>query len=134
MDWFAGGLPMKGTRAGIPRAADHARRDVPTCRLDERVGEVQQRVRAAGWNVCVVVNEECVVLGLLETEALETGPEATAEQAMTPGPSTFRPNVTIEEMAGYLREHGMDRALITTLDGKLVGLLSRADAEAAAGA
>ena len=47
-DWFAGGLPREGRDAAIPRAGDVARRDVPTCGLDDRVGEVRERVRSAG--------------------------------------------------------------------------------------
>jgi len=36
---------------------------------------------------------------------------------------TFRPSVPLEEMADYIQEHGMDRALITTAEGRLVGIL-----------
>jgi len=48
-NWFAAGLPREGTEAHTPRVADVARRDVPTCRLDERVGAVHDRVREGGW-------------------------------------------------------------------------------------
>ena len=83
----------------------------------------------SGWNVCTVVNEECVVLGLLETEAIEAAPETPVARVMQRGPSTFRPSISVQELDDYLRAHGMDRALITTLDGRLVGLFTRADAE-----
>src|SRR5919197_56123 len=56
LDWLAAGLPSEGSNARRPRAGDVARRDVPTCGLDERLGEVARRVWAAGWDACVVVN------------------------------------------------------------------------------
>jgi predicted transcriptional regulator len=65
------------------------------------------------------------MLGLLGKRALEVDPTTTVEQVMDPGPSTFRPNVSLEEMADYLREHELTRAWVTTSDGKLVGLLER---------
>jgi hypothetical protein len=60
---MAMGLPVEGTAATLPRAVDVARNDVPTCGLKEPMGDVRERVRAAGWDACVVVNEEGVVLG-----------------------------------------------------------------------
>src|SRR5579884_675687 len=71
LDWMAAGLPTEGTGASRPRAGDLARQEVPTCRLDERLGEVRDRVRARGWNAAVVVNEQRVVLGLLRARELE---------------------------------------------------------------
>ncbi len=57
LDWMAAGLPTAGTNAGRPQAGDLARKDPPTCGLNERLGEVRDRVRARGWDVAVVVNE-----------------------------------------------------------------------------
>ena len=65
VDWMAAGLPTEGTNAQRPRAGAVARSDSPTCRLDETLGPVRERVRAAGWNACVVANAERVVLGRL---------------------------------------------------------------------
>lgn len=67
-DWGAAGLPLEGT-AG-PRAGEHARRDVPTCRLDERLADVRRRVERSSWDTCIVVNEHAVVLGRLGQRAL----------------------------------------------------------------
>jgi CBS domain-containing protein len=132
LDWLAAGLPSEGTNAERPRAGDVARKDVPTCRLDERLGDVRDRVREAGWDACVVVNEERVVFGLLRSQELEANPDLRIEEAMRPGPSTFRPFVSIEEMAAFMIEHDLDSSPITTSDGRLVGLLRREDAAKAA--
>src|SRR6266704_330398 len=95
LDWLAAGLATEGSNALRPRAGDVARREVPTCGLDQRLGEVAGRVRAAGWDACVVVNHERVVLGLLRARELHADPQLRNEQAMRPGPTTFRPDVPI---------------------------------------
>lgn len=132
LDWLAAGLPSEGTNAERPRAGDVARKDVPTCRLDERLGDVRDRAREAGWEACVVVNEERVVFGLLRSKELKANPDLRIDEAMRPGPSTFRPFVSIEEMAAFMVEHDLESSPITTSDGRLVGLLRREDAAKAA--
>ena len=127
LDWMAAGLPTDGTNAQRPRAVDVARNDMPLCGLKERLGDVRDRVRAQGWDSAVVVNEERVVLGLLRTAELEKDPAQLIERAMRPGPSTFRPFVSIDEMAHFMVEHKLENAPITTSDGRLVGLLLKQD-------
>jgi hypothetical protein len=101
LDWMAAGLPTEGTNAAHPRAGDAARKDVPVCGLGERLGDVRDRARAAGWDAAVVVDAERVVLGLLRSKELSKEPDLLIEQAMRPGPSTFRPSVAIKEMADF---------------------------------
>lgn len=122
--WLAMGLPFQGTVAAAARAAAVADRDVATCGLDDDVAEVAARLGGAG--LCVVVHDR-VVLGVLEGDRLRrSGPAAAAMKA---GPSTFRPSVPKDELAAYLRDHEMDRTLLTTLDGRLVGAVRLADLE-----
>ena len=128
-DWFASGLPIEGKLATVPRIGDVAHRDVPVCRLSDKIGDVRERAQEAGWDACVVVNDERIVLGLLRRKELDSDPQATAEQVMRPGPTTFRPNVPVQEMAERMRERGARTVLVTLSEGKLVGLLRREDAE-----
>ena len=125
---MAAGLPTEGTNATRPRTGEIASGDVPTCGLDEPIEKVSNRVSAASWNACVVVNEQRVVLGLLRAEELAKGTDETVEQVMRPGPSTFRPHVPIGEMAHYMIDHDLASSPITTSDGRLVGLLRVEDA------
>ena len=129
LDWLAAGLATEGELANQPRAGTVARHDVPTCLMDELLGDVQARVRESDWDACVVVNGEGVVFGLLRSRELDRGePDKRIEEAMRPGPSTFRPHVPIDEMASYMIRHDLESAPITTSDGRLVGLLRRQDA------
>jgi predicted transcriptional regulator len=98
------------------------------------VGEVRQRVRKEGWNTCVVVNDQLVVLGLLSANDLEKAdPQWTAEEAMQRDPQTYRLNASTGEVAAFFRQQAhIDSVLITTPDGKLFGLIRRADLEQAA--
>ncbi len=127
LDWLAAGLPSEGTNAMRARAGDIARRDVPTCRLEEPIRAVRERTAAAGWDACVVVNDERVVLGLLRAAELRRGHEESVERVMRPGPSTFRPHVSVDDIAKFLVAHDLPNSPITTSDGRLVGLLRRED-------
>ena len=128
-DWAASGLPREGTLASVPTIGDAARPDVPTCTPEEKVGDARDRVQPAGWNACVVVNKERVVLGLLREKELALDPDVRVEQVMRNGPTTTRPNEPGEKMAKRMRERGARTILVTTSDGRLVGLLYRNDAE-----
>jgi CBS domain-containing protein len=132
-DWAAAGLPLGGTKAARPTAASVARRDVPTCDRADPIGEVRERVAATSWDACVVVNGERVVLGLLRSGELSRSGDGPVEAFMRPGPSTFRPDVPIDEMARYMTDHDLVSSPITTSDGRLVGLLRREDAVREAG-
>jgi len=128
LDWMAAGLPTEGTNATRPRAGEVARKDVPTSGLKEMLGSVRERIRRQGWDAVVVVNEQRVVMGLLRSKELESDSDLLVEQAMRPGPSTFRTFVHIEEMAHFMVEHKLESTPITTSDGRLVGLLLQRDA------
>ena len=62
-DWLATPLPTEGRGAGKLDAAAVVRGDDIACHLGERLGDVANRVRAAGKNVCIVVDDRHIVLG-----------------------------------------------------------------------
>jgi CBS domain-containing protein len=126
-DWMGAGLPTEGTNAQRPRLVDVVRRDVPTCSLDERLGDVRHRAVTAGWDACVVVSQDRIVLGLLRAKELDADPDLPIEQVMRPGPSTYRPFVSVEEIRRTMTERNMDSSPVTTSDGKLVGLVRKQD-------
>ena len=109
------------------RAGELARKDAPTCGLKDKLGDGPERVRSQGWDAAVVINDERVVLGLLRTAELDKDPDLPVEEAMRPGPSTFRPFVSAEEMADFMVGHQLVSSPLTTSDGRLVGLLLQED-------
>jgi hypothetical protein len=128
LDWLAAGLPTEGENSRCPRAGEASRKDAAVCGLKDRLGDVRDRARQSGLEVAVVVDAERIVLGLLRSKQLDMDPNLAVEQAMRPGPSTFRPYVSMKEMADHMVEHSLDSAPITTSDGKLVGVLLKSDA------
>jgi Mg/Co/Ni transporter MgtE len=127
--WYEENEAREGPAADEIWIGDVADSEVPTCDPAERIGDV--RARTAGWDTCVVVNPERIVLGLLRKKELEADPTTTAGQVMRLGPSTFRPNMTLPDLLQSMRDHDIQtNSLVTTLDGRLLGVISRADAEA----
>jgi coenzyme F420-dependent glucose-6-phosphate dehydrogenase len=129
VDWLAYGLPREGTRASSPAIGELVRRDVPVCHPDDRLAEVVPRVQAVGWDHCVVVNREGVVLGLLRGDALHAAPETRVALAMESGPTTIRPHRILGDIRAYMRQHGAERVVVTTPAGQLIGMVERQDIE-----
>lgn len=48
-----------------------------------------------------------VVLGVLRAEELAADPQLSAVRVMRPGPSTYRPFMSVEEMCGIMTERGL---------------------------
>ena len=127
-DWAAMGLPIEGAEAAIPTTGSAAAKKTPTCRTAERVGVVRERTLGAGWDLCVVTNENGVVLGLLTRAALDAAPDTAVEQVMEPVPTTYRPNLFAEEALHYMHQQDIELVLVTTSDGELIGVLRHEDA------
>ena len=128
LDWLAAGLTTEGENSNCPRAGEASRKDVVLCGLKDRLGDVRDRATQSGMEVAVVVDAERIVLGLLRSKELGKDPNLAVEQAMRPGPSTFRPYVSMKEMADHMVEHSLESSPTTTSDGKLVGVLLKSDA------
>jgi len=127
--WFEANQPREGKTVDEIWIGDVAASDVPTCSLTETIGDIRRRT--GEWDTCVVVDKEGVVLGLLRKKELDADPKVTAERVMRPGPKTFRPNVTLQELLKSMRDHEIQtNSLVTTGEGRLLGVISRADAEA----
>jgi CBS domain-containing protein len=130
-DWLAHGLPFDGQRAGIVTAGRVARDDVVTCRLDDRVGEVRERIAASPYGFALVTSPGGVVLGRLRASALGCDPNLRAEDVMEAGPKTFRPHMPARAVALVLAEKQLQFAIVTTPEGRLIGVACRPDLERA---
>lgn len=133
MEWIGDGLPFEGTLAEQPRLSTLADPEVPTCGLDETVGEA--RGRLAQWDLMLVVaGTQRVVLGLVRAEALGLEDSRPIVEVMQEGPSTYRPHVTAEEMSTNLKSMPAPFVVVTNLSGHLVGVARPEAIHAAAGA
>jgi len=128
-DWGSFGLPREGRLAEQPSGGDVARADVPTCLLSDDLSEVRRRVRESEWETCIVVNDGGVVLGRLGRKAIGSDDDQSVEEAMTEGPSTVRPSIRLDVLLKRMQSNKLNSWLVTTPDGKLVGLVFRSQAE-----
>ena len=130
-EWLGYGLPTEGKDATTPRAGHVVRRDVPTCRVDDGLEIARERMRGAGWDACVVVNESDIVLGRLRESKL--GGEFagwTVEEVMEAGPTTVRPDESLADLVERMHQAGAGQIIVTSPDGRLIGILRRDEAEA----
>jgi len=125
-DWGSFGLPLEGEADSSTRVGSIARADAPRCLPDELVSNVAERIRDE-WQICVVTNDEGVVLGLLGGQALRSGKRVPAEDAMSLGPSTIRPSARRDAIAQRMLDQELTRIVVTHPDGVLVGVLRRED-------
>ena len=128
-DWLAHGLPSEGAEADKPTAKDLAKTDVVTCGLHDSAGALGERVTASPYPFAVVVSDSGVVLGRIRGSVLAANAGATAEQVMEAGPSTVRPDLDLPALVERLQKRGFKYAIVTVPEGRLVGVVRRAEAE-----
>ena len=125
MDWLAYGLPVEGEIADAPLVINQMERQVPKCRLRDSAGEAKRHAEQFGFNLCPVVNEQGIVLGLLRKDAWEDNPTAPAEKLMESAPTTLRPYYPAKDARELLDRKGRDAVLVTSSDGRLMGIFKR---------
>jgi CBS domain-containing protein len=130
-DWGSAGLALDGENGSETRAGAHVRSDAPTCRLDDSLRDMCARLDQSAWDTCFVVDQRRVVLGRLGRRAIRGRKDVSAEDAMTPGPSTIRPSARLRDVVERMQRQNLTNLPVTTSDGRFVGLLTRHDTEEA---
>ncbi len=128
-DWKAAGLLVEGDGHEAQRVIDATRSDIPTCRVDETIGEVKERTQEADWDECIVVDCDGLVLGRLRARAWDADGNVNVETVMEVGPTTVRPDGLLEPLVQRMDKRGTSLVLVTTPQGELVGALLRSEAE-----
>lgn len=123
-DWFAAGLRMEGSRDTEPTIATVIHTDVPRFGLQERASTMLDAMRPGGWEWAAVVNARGVLLGRVRARDIDDS-NAKAEDVMEEGPSTYRPNVGLDELLRRMLDHRFEMAFVTDPDGRLRGLVTR---------
>jgi CBS-domain-containing membrane protein len=130
-DWAAYGLPTEGKSVTPNRAGNLARRDVATCSLSDRPDTIRQQLQRNEAKLCAVLNEQRVLLGQISAEQVASGADGSAEEIMTPAPTTLRPNAAFQKLCDFFKIHKTETVWVTTSDGELLALLHREDVERA---
>jgi rhodanese-related sulfurtransferase len=121
-DWLAVGLETEGAQAKRLRIRQMIHKDVPTCSLRERLEDVKSR-RRPNHDLCVVINDRNIVLGVIQGETWDASPQARVADVMQPGPRTLRPDLDPKDAQKILRNYDAPSAIVTTSDGELLGII-----------
>lgn len=125
--WLAEGLASEGRRRPEQRVAAIADPDVPLIPAGATVAEAEKIVGDADVGIVVTDDEHRTVLGVVRPETFGLPASTPVADVLQPGPSTFRPSMTIGELVAYFRESNESRAIISTLSGRWIGLIRRVD-------
>src|SRR5262245_53669903 len=121
-DWIAMGQPTvhRDTKARIEQVA---RKDAPTCGLRDTLESVRTKL-PKDWRICVVLNSDRIVLGLIDFSR-ELDRDKPIGEVMWPAPLTFRPGRTVAQVCDFLKTRNVPLALVTTSVGEFIGALRR---------
>jgi rhodanese-related sulfurtransferase len=122
-DWSSYALPVEGSDAEIATAGDLADAGLPLCGPDDRLANLPGRI--GDHALCGVVAEDGVLIGRLRREDIEDHPDIRAREIMHRGPSTFRPDVPVSDMAEWFEKREFTGFIITASDGRPCGVLYR---------
>ena len=128
-DWRAGGLPTEGTAQHVQRVSDATRPDVPTCEIDDPVGEVRSRTYDAGWDECIVIDCDGIVVGRLRDQAWEADDAMSVQEVMESGPTTVRPDGLLQRLVDRMSKRDTKLVVVTAPQGNLIGVVLREEAD-----
>jgi CBS domain-containing protein len=132
VDWLAHGLAVEGDRADPPTVGRVARNDVTRCGADDRVPEVLATIRRSRYPFALVTSEHGILVGRVRASALDAESERTVGEVMELAPSTVRPHRSAGGIATQLAKKDLRWAIVTTPEGRLLGVASREDLERSA--
>jgi Mg/Co/Ni transporter MgtE len=104
--------------------------DVVRCRPDDPAGEVAKQIAGSPYDFALVTTPGGVLLGRLPaSDAQSANPETPASETMESGPSTVRPQRSVGSTLERLAKQGLQWAIVTTPEGRLIGVVSREELE-----
>jgi arabinose-5-phosphate isomerase len=105
--------------------------DIPRCAPTDSISKVATALESASWDVCAVVNDAGVLLGSVAQKKLKKEGAETVSDVMHEGPQTVRADEEIPSLAERMDELKLDRVFVTDPDGRLFGMVTRADVQTA---
>jgi CBS domain-containing protein len=125
VDWLAHNLPVEGERATPPTAGRLMRDDMVRAAPDDRVQAVREAIAHSAYPFALVTGQDGMLLGRVRASELEGAGDRRVEAIMELGPSTVRPHRAAGELAKNLADRDLHWAIVTTPEGKLLGVVSR---------
>ena len=116
-EWATVRFPREGAEAGFNRVIDAVRRNVPACSLNDRLKDTGGRVQVGGKDMCLVVNDEGILLGRSRGAAFDRDPETQIEEIMESGPTTVRPDVILADVVERMHRRRVDSILVSNERG-----------------
>jgi Mg/Co/Ni transporter MgtE len=130
VDWLAHSLPVEGERAVAPTAGRVARDDYVRCGPDDTAGDVLADVERSNYPFALVAAGNGMLLGRARGSDLRSAPpDAPVSQIMELAPATNRPHRAARDVAKRLADRDLRWTIITTPEGRLLGVASREDLE-----
>ena len=129
VDWLAHGLAVEGKRTVAPIAGRAMRDDAALCRPGDRIADVCEAIERSPYPFALVTTDDRTLVGRARLSALDPASERPVFDVAEPGPKTFRPHAAAEKVAGFLADKGFRWAIVTTPEGRLLGVASREDLE-----
>jgi Mg/Co/Ni transporter MgtE len=88
---------------------------------------VAPQIAESAYGFALVTTRGGVLLGRLRKSLCDVDPDTAVERVMESGPSTVRPDLLAEELAGRLRERDLKTAVVSTPEGVLIGVVRRSE-------
>jgi CBS domain-containing protein len=107
------------------------RDDAALCRPTDRIADVRDSIERSPYPFALVTSDDGTLLGRASSSALDPASNRPVWDVAEPGPKTFRPHVSAEMVAAVLADKGLRWAIVTTPEGRVLGVGSREDLEAA---
>ena len=127
VDWLAHNLPVEGERPDAPIAGHAMRDDAVLCRPTARIADVRESIARSPYPFALITSDDRTLLGRAPSSALDSASDRQVWDVAEPGPKTFRPHVPAEKVAALLADKGLRWAIVTTPQGRVLGVASRED-------
>jgi Mg/Co/Ni transporter MgtE len=132
VDWLAHALPVEGERSDPLTAGRLMRDDVVRCTPSERVSDVLDLIEPSPYTFALVTDETGRLLGRVRGSLCsERDRERPVGEVMELAPSTVRPHRSAAGLAERLGKQDLRWAIVTTPEGRLLGVAWREDLERA---
>ncbi len=129
VDWLAHNLPLEGDETYAPTAGRAMRDDAALCRPTDRIAEVCESIERSPYPFALVTSDDRTLLGRAPSTVLDPASAGPVWDVAEPGPKTFRPHASAGKVAGFLADRGYRWAIVTTPEGRYLGVAAREDLE-----